>query len=307
MSGEGAAEQIEWLTEKTEEHQKTIDLANQALDPYIENLRMSGETMEMAAQAMDPYIENLNQATIETEELEQATGDWDANLKELQSFINGKLGPEIENFTQKNEVLKQKIIELQGQIDILESKEYLTAEQQAELDGAQAELLETQGKVTELAAEHDRATKQILLDLLAQRIALLDTKGEYIGVINDIAFSWGLIDEATWTTVNEIDAALVESGGDVDMFRGKVEAIAGAWGIVPTDVYTDYHVHTEYTWSGSTGPGGGYKDPDIPSASSDWTPPTSTACACSEPNPKPEDWNLPQFGSFTSATSSTQF
>jgi hypothetical protein len=268
-----------------------MDMASQALDPYIEKMGMSVEIMNMAAQAVDPYIENLNQATTETEDLTQATTDWDAELKVLQGYISGKLGPEIESFKQKNEDLRQKIIELTATITELEAKEYLTAEQQAELEAARAELAETQGAVTALADTHDEATKRILFDLAAQAMAVNGLSEVEFGFLNELMGLWGLADQATvehGRIMNEVMAAI--ASGEINSVQDAVALYISLLNAIPGYVYTN--VHTHYSNSGSPGPG---PPQDMPPHPNDPGPSPAPSPGPS-PSPKPEDHNLPQFG-----------
>lgn len=130
----------------------------------------------------------------------QATDDSTASLEaqkmtldEMNLFMKGELGTEISSFVEKQGDLRDKAEAYKQTIDELTKKPYLTAEQRQQLEETKQKYAEIQEQIKANAEEHDRATKQILLNLLAQQLAESDAAA----ILPVLAEKWGLIDQAT--------------------------------------------------------------------------------------------------------------
>jgi hypothetical protein len=129
-------------------------------------------------------------------------------MSDLNDLINGRLGPELENFTKDQEKLSEKIGEVQGKIDGLNAKQYLTDEQKEELIGLHGDMDELKGQYTANADAHAEATKRILFDLIAQRAAIDGLSDAEFDMLENIAYGMGLIDKATLESTRVIDKAM---------------------------------------------------------------------------------------------------
>lgn len=189
----------------------------------IENV---GDSVNVGIGELRKYESGLYGANTATDELKQSSEDaakvlknqLTQQLKDLQSFVDGELGPSIEDFNLQQGELQTEIDKVQGKITELNAKEYLTDDQKQELTDLKTELANLKGQYTENADEHEKATKRILFDMLLQRIelsGLSDTeKAVALSMANDMADKWGLIDKSTLAATQAIDFYLQKLATD---------------------------------------------------------------------------------------------
>lgn len=131
-------------------------------------------------------------------------------LQDLQLLISGPISEEYGSFIEKQGELTEKTEELKGKIAELEGLEYLTPEQQEELTGLRTELGKNNEAIQENVNAHDRATKEIVFDLLTQRAAMDELTNNEMLLLNEVALRWGLVDQATYETTQGIGQALTD-------------------------------------------------------------------------------------------------
>lgn len=136
--------------------------------------------------SMTTATKTVEEATLSVEQQEQV-------LNDLNLFMKGELGAEIENFISKQGELKTQAQEYKDKIDELNGLPYLTQEQRDELIETKSKYADIEEQIKANAAEHEKATKQILFNLLAQQLATSDAAA----VLPLLAEKWGLIDSAT--------------------------------------------------------------------------------------------------------------
>lgn len=180
----------------------------------------------------------------ETEAMEEqsaATEDLSAAMNDLQTIVSGRLGKATEDYAESQGKLADKMADVEQKIQDLSGQDWLSEEQQSELDGLQEEYAELGEQYTKNAEEHQQATKQILFDLLSQRAALDGLSGEEMGVLTTIAQKWGLIDEQTAAAMNGFDEALsiLASGGSVEDATNAILGIGEAAGVAADGVETE--------------------------------------------------------------------
>ena len=108
----------------------------------------------------------------------------------------------------KQAQLAVKIEDLQTKIGNATGATQTYIDKSKEIGELQAEYDEVIGAVRALGAEHREATKGIIFDLLQQRVALDGLTEDEFGLLNAVAFNWGLIDKATYDATRSIDGAI---------------------------------------------------------------------------------------------------
>ena len=153
---------------------------------------------DFAAQRMASTLtDELPDALEETKEALDANAD---SLNYLKGLMAGAVGDEMTKFSDKQEELRAKAIELQGTI----STSYGKAR-----DDARASLADVNQSLADNAAAHEEATKRILFDIAAQQLSVDGLTSVELQSLNMIAKQWGLVDQATATAT---EAILVATG-----------------------------------------------------------------------------------------------
>ena len=218
---------------------------------------------EMMLQQAIPATDKLKLAE---EELILAQKELNQQMSDLDNLINGRLGPEIENFTEDQEKLREKMGEVQAKIDKLNGMEYLTDEQGAELDDLHGDMKTLSDEYTASADSHDEATKRILLDLIIQRASVDGLTKDETTMIENLAGKWGLIDKATLAATVAADQAMQNLANGVGVTQtqlvletqlGTLSAIQSVVDYLSGKTF-NYTVQGEYMISGiPVGPGVG--------------------------------------------------
>ena len=167
-------------------NQKIQDAYNELILAHAGALQYSGQ-VEREEAIRRGKLNEITAEAIEAEE-ELAKKTWDTSMAQaaatresdklnqayddMNAAIDGKLGPSLEDFNQKQGDLSAKMEEVQGKIDELNGKEYLTDAQKEDLANLQGDYDELKNQYGENATEHDRATKEIMFDILKQRAAI---------------------------------------------------------------------------------------------------------------------------------------
>lgn len=91
---------------------------------------------------------------------------------------------------------------------------------------AKGELGKIDDAIQKNAAEHEKATKKIILNMIEQQLATSALRDKSGAILLDMARSWGLIDEKTYLTSKAITAALESAGMDADKAKEKLAGVA---------------------------------------------------------------------------------
>jgi hypothetical protein len=175
--------------------------------------------LEKAGPYMSDYIDQWSKVNdVETiaadkaRDLEEAQTALENAMSNLQSYIAGPLGAEMESYAEaldeingKQSDLQTEIEETQAKIEALEGKKYLTPAQKEELEDLKEKLgdlqTEYQDNITEIqnmASEHELATKKILFDIAQQQLAMSGLSyEEQLKALEEMATELGLVDTAT--------------------------------------------------------------------------------------------------------------
>jgi hypothetical protein len=163
----------------------------------------------------------------------------DANnraMSDLDTVVNGQFGPSMEDFTSGQADLAAEMETVQGRIDELNGKSYLTPAQRTELAELEIEYGNLSTQYAENATAHEEATRRILFGLLTQRAAIDGLTAAELTVLTSIATSWGLVDDSTAGAMQGFDDALALVQGDSPNVVGAmagVRSVGEEFGLIP--------------------------------------------------------------------------
>jgi hypothetical protein len=200
-----AADAQVWLNGKLVEARDAQNELNRTNMDARDRIAELNPVLDAEAQAMEDLEQATNDAKIATDQFNQ-------NMSDLNTFMNGPLGKSTDDFKTKMDDLNTKLGENQARRELLTTLPVLTDEQRTELGELQTEYGEISAAITKTADDHELATKRMLLDLLIQRAGLVDMTAEgqtaFFNMTTSIAENWGLIDEETAIATRGIDKAM---------------------------------------------------------------------------------------------------
>jgi len=229
-SAYNAADAQAWLTRKLAEQRAGIIQSTGASDGFIQRMAQLATTEEEAAEATEffnkislatpPNIkaaaDALGKYSDTAEEIERrnkrlalAQDLVNQSMSDLSTMVSGTLGPDLEDFNETQAGLYDEAEKLRSKISELEAKKYLTDAQREELDANKTKLGEIGDQITQNADDHEQATKRILFDMLVQRAAIDGTSTAEAAFLLKVAEGYGLIDEATATSMKAADEAML--------------------------------------------------------------------------------------------------
>jgi len=247
----------------TERQQAYVDLLSSSADtmnPYLDALQETrNATQDVDYASQDLYSANqalvgsimdgtnefinlntvLDQTMSKEDLLAKQTAEAKVAYSELQTFMAGKLGEEIQSFTGKQEDLRAKMGEVNAKMQVFKDKgQDLTAAEREELAQLQSEYDNLKAQYDENAAAHKLATSSILFDLTAQALAVSGIPyAEQVEILGEIAAQWGLIDDDTKTAYN----AIGEYIGQLQAGKITAEELAALINKLNMDVTVDVH------------------------------------------------------------------
>jgi hypothetical protein len=207
-----AAEALDANLISLEEYENLIGIAAHgtegmalAQDRLTMLIAQYNERMEAANAVTDGWQAGLTdlsipmeQVTEDAEELAKTLEeDLNEQIRALDDLISGRLGPELEKFTQKNIDLQTEAEELGRTIGLLKDEKYLSEEQVQELDTLETKLGEVNDAIKENVLAHEEAQKKIVFDLLQQQAAADGYSETEVAALLQVAEHWGIIDEET--------------------------------------------------------------------------------------------------------------
>ena len=200
--------------------------------------RQLSEATKVVAGETRYYAKMMTEATDETAALEREQTMYEGQLKQLQGFISGKLGPTNEEFTQTQEDLRAKMKEVNDEADHLVSLGW--SEQSSKVQDLRGKYGELATQFEETAAAHEEATKRMMLDLVIQQASVDGLSTAEMELIAGLAGpeGWGLIDQATADAMantnqmlEDLNTGVLTSSDVVAILAGNVDALAvsGGW------------------------------------------------------------------------------
>ena len=184
--------------------------------------------------AVQTYGDGLVDAATKAGAFADAMPRLTGSMEELELFMAGPLGEEMDAFYKREGDLQKEADALNGEIEELSGKTWLSKAQKEQLEENKKKLEEIQGQIKTNADEHEKATKRILFDLLQQQLAMDGLTAEEGAALAVVAEKWGLVDEETATAYKKIQdyvqqardgkitveelAAAIEKLGDKDIY-----------------------------------------------------------------------------------------
>lgn len=245
----GALYKVRDAAKEAEQAQKDLDQAMSDLNdmiggrlgPEADDFNDTQRDLATRAQELRTKIKDLSTEKFLTDEQKIQLAD----MRDSVDGINEKIKKlEDRNYLTdeqkiKLENLREKADLIQGSIRELEGRKYLTEQQKGELEGLKEELGEVEAQIGENAEAHDRATKEILFDILQQRLAVAGLTGEELAKAQEAllltAEKWGLIDEDTRIAMQaadefwqSLDAGTRLSGQKIDLLGQKMRGLPTA-------------------------------------------------------------------------------
>lgn len=189
-------------------------------------------TTNEAATAEEELARATEEATYQ-EKLAQAAADrLNQKYDDLNSVINGRLGPEMEDFNKTQGELNTKMGEIQEEIDKAIKDGYDPLGEK--VLGLKDDYNKLKGQYDENATAHDEATKRILFDILEQRLSLGGLTEDEEKLLERQALAWGLVDQATLDVMDRYDEAgkyLATHKGDWDNAEKIINGQETAWSL----------------------------------------------------------------------------
>ena len=175
-----------------------------------------------------------------TQELGDETDRLKAEYADLSTILGGDLTRKTQEYNSSLYDLRVEAGVLTSTIDRLEGMKYLTTKQKEELIEAKKKLGENQNAVKELAEEHDKATKEIILGFVQQAAAAdgVITQQEF-DKIAALGKAWGIYDKMAAAGISNSKAYLEDAGMSVDEFDRKIDAMS-------TSVWDAYAVTRDF-------------------------------------------------------------
>lgn len=192
-----------------------------------EQIQLNAASKLGAGQMWD-YAQMAGKANQEMVTLTTTQEVYEGKLKQLQSFVSGKLGPTQEEFIETQEALRLKMEETNAEADHLVSLGW--SEQSSKVRDLRGEYEELKGQFEENADEHEDATKRMMFDLLTQQAAVDGLTAREMEFLTKLAGpeGWGLVDEATANATANATELLEDLNNGVVTSDQLVQGLAGS-------------------------------------------------------------------------------
>lgn len=200
-----------------------------------------------ADEAMLNYAEHVTDSRQVVEEYIMSQEEINQAFDDLKLAISGPVREELDKYREKYADITSQIIETQSAIAQWYHEvgdRTPTQSQIAELNNLKDKLGELERAYDDNADAHEEATKRIVFDLLTQRAAMDGLTSDELKLLNDIAYSWGLVDQKTHDAVESIDAALQDLafGESFEAVKSQIEGIKESLLGIPSNVNVNINV-----------------------------------------------------------------
>jgi len=218
-------EAIARLSDKTEEWRVRMGLTDDQLVELTGHERAYIEGAKGAAEA----ISNLAD---ETEILKEQEALLKQELSNLNTWMSGQVGSELESFKGKQEDLRNEYNLLEQAVSDLRNDDVVDSEQLEQFDELKTKIGEVRAEMQLNIKEHEKAQKSIVFDLLAQQAAYDGTTKEELAALTSVAEGWDLIDKETKRVSDEISIALEQLATDQNLaaFEERLDEVVSGIG-----------------------------------------------------------------------------
>jgi hypothetical protein len=150
------------------------------------------------------------------------------SLGAYAAALSGAVANEVTAFNSKQDELKTKNQEIQGEIDKLNAKAYLTPDQKQQLEDLRTDLDKNNTALKTNVEEHEKASKRIALSYLEQNLARGGMTQAEQDALMEVARRLGLVDQAGLQMYKDIGeaAAKFQATGDVRGLSQDMEVAA---------------------------------------------------------------------------------
>lgn len=173
----------------------------------------------------------------EVDALAESMDDFYKNqLEVLNTTMRGELGQTVMDFTDQMRELKHEYAENNEKIKELESRTWLSEEQRNQLEELKRRQGEIAGEIDRVKAAHVEQTKQIIFDMVAQRMAMMDLPlDQQLQFLGTLAERWGLVDSTTRETMEGVASAISTFMAEgVDAAIGELNELEAKLNGLPT-------------------------------------------------------------------------
>jgi len=232
---------------------------------YINNIKTLtraeydfGNSAKDASIKMQEHILKMKAASGVTDIATGKTEDFVNALSDLQSLLSNKLGDALTDFKTKAKKLADSSAELKSRIKEL-SEQPITEGQQQQLFELRQQLAENDQAVADNANAYDMATKQIIYDMLLQKIAALSadetidsaTQQLIFGSVMKLGEAWGLVSQDSIIAAETMNNAMLAiRDGNVKGAISMIQVLYSNAMNAAGDYYITYHVDTTDTTGG---------------------------------------------------------
>lgn len=192
------------------------------------------DVVDMAEQIRKKAVPSL-------EDLASAEDAVQKQMDELKTFMAGPLGNENKNYESDLSDLNLKLEGLVRQAGNLKDLKYRTPDQQQELDDLTGQIGEVTAKIDETRLAHDKATKEILFNIMQQIMAQDGLSTKEGAVLMKWASDNGMIDQSTYQMWQNYQTYLA---GGVDATTKSVDQIVNDLNRIPKTIDVQVMIHT---------------------------------------------------------------
>lgn len=182
-----------------------FNVAQGMYDIQDEGTRMAAAMSSGVKPAVDDLAQSEADLKAEQDRLKSA-------LSDLKDLVAGDVGKSIDDYKTKHQELQLEISTTSQRIQDLSKKNYLTPDQKKELDDLKGKLGDAKGALSELDTAFEESSKRMLFNMLVTKAAADGLTETEVNNLTLIALHWGLVDQATATTAQQINAIDLSDG-----------------------------------------------------------------------------------------------
>lgn len=167
------------------------------------------------------YSNRLPELAANLDEVAEATGMTEEESKKYMSVLD-KMSSETERFTEKNADLTDKLTELEKKLSGERKGSKAYKDIQGEID-------DTKTAINELAAEHAKASKSIMFDLISQQAAAEGFKNISVEALAAMGEEWGVLAKGSGDATSQMISQANAWSDALSGVPGQIKTIAEMW------------------------------------------------------------------------------
>jgi Skp family chaperone for outer membrane proteins len=203
------SEEVEIITQKKYALSKVEYELVQNTDKYN---GMIGTQDDIMPRLTEKVIQNTDAVKKQKDEFAKSN-----EALNLRLMLQGELTKSNERYNEQLNGLNKKLNEYKERIAELEKLPWKTDAQKKELKSLQDGVFDVTNEISNLKVEHDKQTKQWLLNVLQQKLALLGLKDAGLGIITELGKSWGVITDEEYNVLKGIDQIIGSTNNEKEL------------------------------------------------------------------------------------------